>query len=72
MGNLFKVEEGIGCQVWLERMPRQSNPAGEASRQVCKEFIDIRVDAACEAGGDSAAKDLPPIIKRKKTLAALR
>lgn len=38
MKKFFQVEEEIGCQIWLERVPGKSNPAGQPSRQICEEF----------------------------------
>eukprot|EP00435_Cladocopium_sp_Y103_P070288 s2538_g35.t1 len=67
MGDLFKVEDTFNCQVWLERVPSQSNPADVPSWEECDEVLGsknkLRVDvmevwvkAAHSTGGDSAAK----------------
>lgn len=32
MAHLFQVEEAFNCQLWLERVPSQSNPDDEPSR----------------------------------------
>ena len=36
MRHLFEEEERLGFQLWLERVPSQSNPADEPSRKICK------------------------------------
>lgn len=67
LGHLFVLEDAMNCQLWLERVPSQSNPADAPSREECTEIpqckVRIRVDvmgiwvtAAQVAGGDSAAK----------------
>jgi len=35
---IFKVEESFGVPVWIERVPRQSNPADVLSRETLTEF----------------------------------
>eukprot|EP00438_Fugacium_kawagutii_P021719 Skav221916 [mRNA] locus=scaffold3084:135765:137671:- [translate_table: standard] len=68
MEAFYFIEEEVRCQVWLERVPSQSNPADEPSRMECStllgctarlrvDVMDIWVKSAQTAGGDSAAKD---------------
>eukprot|EP00438_Fugacium_kawagutii_P016271 Skav232599 [mRNA] locus=scaffold2282:11506:13323:+ [translate_table: standard] len=58
----------VHCQVWLERVPSQSNPADKPSRAECSslmgctarlriDVMEVWVKAAQYARGDSAAKD---------------
>lgn len=42
MGDLFKVEETFNCQVWLEKVPSQSNPAVILSREERVEVLGSR------------------------------
>lgn len=77
MSDLFKVEEAFKCEVWLERVPSQSNPADVTSREECNEVLgnknrlrvdvlDVWVKAAQNTRGDSAAKTGPEFSKKMK------
>ena len=47
LARVFKVEEGCGCQVWLERVPSQPNPSDYLSRhktKVCNGLVGGEVD----------------------------
>lgn len=66
MKDLFRLEEEISCQIWLERVPSQSNPADEPSRKICLtllgstdrikvDVIEVWIKSAHSTGGDSAA-----------------
>lgn len=41
-GGFYRIEEEVGCQVWLERMPSQPNPADEPTRGECSDLLGSR------------------------------
>lgn len=43
LGKFFTLEEEMSCQVWIERVPSQSNPADEPSPRECETIL------GCEA-----------------------
>ena len=78
--HIFLVEENLAFQLWVERVPSQSNPADEPSRAECSalngnstrvrvDVMDVWVNAAKSTGGDSAAKDRPQSQKEKESAA---
>ena len=53
---VFKVEEESGCQIWLERVPSQSNPSDYLSRQLVakwhnKSKTDVCLDMTWKRAG---------------------